>query len=343
MEAVFKDISIEGIAAVVPDRVEENSRWEDLIGTKRLKRQIRITGVERRHLPKEGQSAAATCMEAARLLFSELKWEPNSLDYLIFVTQFPSFLYPSTAFYIHKKLGLSKKCVVFDVNLGCSGFTAGIQILSSLMRNMGDRGMLLAGDAEYRTEDQKNREDYIEHVCEDMLFGVAGSAVALERKPHSPLYATQYADGNGYDVILRTGEYTKMNGSAVYDFSMDVVAPSITEFKKKYSLADEDVDYYVFHQAQGLIVNGIGEVCGIPVERNLTCLKDYGNTSSSSIPLALCVNRDRLIESKTVRLVMCGFGIGLSWATLYAEMDPRRIYPVKISEWTPEEEDWRYD
>ena len=207
----------------------------------------------------------------------------------------------------------------------------------------GDRGLLLAGDSEFRTDEQKNRDDYIEHVCDDMLFGAAGSATAIEYREHSPMYTTQYADGEGYNVIIHTDEYTEMNGSAVFDFSLDVVAASIGDFKNMYSLEEKDIDYYVFHQAQALIINSICSQCEIPEDKNLTCLKDYGNASSSSIPLALCVNRDRFCDRENIRLLMCGFGIGLSWATVYAEMNPSRIYSVEISKWTPDEEDWRND
>lgn len=333
MKGKFEQIKIAGIQTVVPQRVEENIEYEELVGSRRLRKQIRITGVEKRHLAERGHRASELCMEAAQLLLGKIGWHPKTVDYLIFVTQTPDFKFPSTAFYIQKELGLSTDCVVFDVNLGCSGYAAGLQILASLLSNNGKRALLLAGDAEYRSEAQKQREDYIEHVCDDILFGHAGSATALEKKENFPMYYSQNADGQGYDVIIRTDEYTQMDGNAVFNFAMNEVAESVISFRKEFSIPENEIDYYVFHQAQALILDSLCNICEIDGEKSLSCLREYGNTSSSSIPLALCANLEKVKKKPFARVYLCGFGIGLSWASIYTELETSLIFPVEISKW----------
>lgn len=338
MKGKFENIKIAGMVTVVPEWIQENSEYEKWLGEKRVRKQARMIGIERRHRAEEGHSASDLCIEAGKSLLQKLKWDTDTVDYLILVTQTPDFEYPSTSFFIHKELGLSKECVVFDVNLGCSGFTSGMQIICSMLQNAGKRGLLLTGDVEYRTEEQLQKPEYLESASDDMLFGQAASATAFEREAHSPICFSQNSDGSRYRAIMheKGGDFTYLDGQEIFNFAMNEVSESVGEFKEYFGIADEDVDYYVFHQAQKLILDTVADICGIDSEKNLFSLKDYGNTSSSSIPLTLCANLDKIQKKDQVKVFMCGFGIGLSWSNVYMELDTSAIYPVEVSKWRKE-------
>lgn len=335
MKGKFEDIKIVGMVTVVPERIQENSEYEKWLGEKRVRKQAKLIGIERRHRAEEGHSASDLCIEAANSLLSKLNWNRDTVDYLILVTQTPDFEYPSTSFYIHKELGLSKECVVFDVNLGCSGFTSGLQIICSMLQNAGKRGILLTGDVEYRTEEQLGKTEYLEHAADDMLFGHAASATAFEKQIGQEIIFSQNADGTRYRSIMheKGGEFTYLDGQDIFSLAMNEVPESIAKFKKYFKLVDEDVDYYIFHQAQKLILDTVADICGIVSEKNLFSLKEYGNTSSSSIPLTLCANLDKFKNKGKIKVFMCGFGIGLSWSNVYMELETSSIYPVEVSKW----------
>ena len=224
---------------------------------------------------------------------------------------------------------------MFDVNLGCSGFTSGLQIICSMLQNAGMRGILLTGDVEYRTEEQLQKPEYIESASDDMLFGQAASATAFEKTTFSPIFFSQNSDGTRYRAIMheRGGDFTSLDGQEIFNFAMNEVSESIGDLKKNFAISDEEVDYYIFHQAQKLILDTVADICGIEVEKNLFSLKDYGNTSSSSIPLTLCANLDKFQNKDKIKAFMCGFGIGLSWSNVYMELETSSLYPVEVSKW----------
>lgn len=339
MKGRFENIKIAGMVTVVPDNIDENKNYEPWLGEKRVRKQQKLTGIERRRRAEEGHRASELCAEAAQSLLNKLAWEPESIDYLIFITQTPDFEYPSTAFWIQKELKLSTECMVFDVNLGCSGFTSGLQILCSMLQNAGTRGLLLAGDVEYRSPEQKAKEEYAESASDDMLFGHAGTATAFEKTAWTSILYSQNSDGSRYRTIIHEigSDFTYLDGKEVFDFAMNEVSDGVRSFQQHFNLHTTDIDYYVFHQAQKLILDTVADLCGIDSNKNLMSLKDYGNTSSSSIPLTLCANQEKLLGKEKVKVFMCGFGIGLSWSNVYMELETSAVYPIEISKWCREE------
>lgn len=123
----------------------------------------------------KGQRASDLCAQAADVLLDRLEWERDSIKALIFVTQTPDLDTPSTAMLIQKRLNIGQDCICFDINLGCSGYIGGLQVLAGLLSNAGGRGLLLVGDGKYY-----NREGTID--ANEMLFGDCGAATAIERQ-----------------------------------------------------------------------------------------------------------------------------------------------------------------
>lgn len=329
MYGSFNNIEIKGICSAVPSTIEHNDIYTKMIGDRRAKKQIKLTGVRQRHISTRYQKSSDLCWAATQKLLSHLKWNKDDIKVLIFITQGPDFLYPSTAFLFHKRLELPKDCLCFDMNLGCSSFNVGMQNICALMQTLelGNKGLLLVGDtaATVKSPHKAYKDDEIAH---DMLFGSEGSCIALEKVEHSDILFMNMSDGNGYQAIIgRAGEPSKMDGSAVFSFAINDVANTVNEFIDRFKINKED-SFFVFHQAQKLILDNIIDSCHIPPESELRSLEEYGNTSGGSVPLTLCCNSEVIKADKKKSFLLCGFGVGLSWGCIYANIQPENILPI---------------
>lgn len=330
MNGVFSNIKIQGISTAIPQNEESNENYEMILGKRRVKRQIKVTGVKNRRIVGKHQRASDLCYEAAIPLLKKLNWKPEEIEVLILVTQTPNYSIPSTAFFLQKRLGIPTNCMVFDINLGCSSFNAGVQVVSSLLQDCkkNAKGLLLLTDA------AGSMLDPCEEINEDtitnrMLFGSAGAAVAIEKVDNSKIFYLNKSDGNGFEAIIeRPGRTMNMNGGQVFDFAINEVSNDINWFRNEYGLNDENIDYYVFHQAQKLILDSIIEGCEIPPEKELRSVELYGNTSGASVPLSLCANRDKFTDKETINVLFSGFGVGLSWGIIYTEIETENVLPV---------------
>lgn len=326
----FDNIKIQGMSAAVPEYVEHNMNFANVIGKRRAKKQIKITGVEERHISGKHQRTSDLCYAATLPLLKKLQWKRNEIKILIFITQGPNYNHPSTAFFLHKRLGLEKDCLVYDMNLGCSSFNVGVHAVSALLQTceIHDKALLLIGDTAgmLRNPEAPLKPDDIAH---DMLFGSAGAAIAIEKVEYHPLYFMNMSDGNGYDAIIGyKGRPSKMDGATVFSFAINDVSEGVIDFRKKFEISEGDIDYYIFHQAQELILDNIIDACNIPAEKELRSLRHYGNTSGTSVPVTVCANREELQKKEKTNLLLCGFGVGLSWGCIYAEIDTENILPV---------------
>lgn len=316
MISVFDTISIKGIQAVVPEHTIDNMGFSEQFGEKKLKRLLKVTGVNRRHVLSEG-TVTELAIKAADILLEKLKWNREEIRALVYVTQSPEFESPSTAMLIQKELKIGCNCTVFDINLGCSGYVAGLQVVSSLLASCedGDKALLLVADDAFLERKE---------LGDSMLFGDGAAATAIVKEKARKSFYMQCSDGSRYDVLLRKfGENVHMDGQAVFDFSVNDVAKSIREFHSHFHLSKDDIDYYVLHQAQKLIVESVAENADIPEDKLLWSLDEYGNTSCVSLPLTLCSNVKDM-KKEECKVVLCGFGVGLSWGIAYLEI-PRDV------------------
>ncbi len=325
----MRGIKIQGIAAAVPSLIEKNRDAGLILGDRRCKKQIRLTGVEQRHISGERQKMSDLCARAADDLINHLAWDRSEIRVLVLLTQNPDYRLPSTAYIIQKRLALSQNCVVFDVNLGCSAFNVGIQVAGSLLAQFGKgaKGICMQGDLVHKCIGMITNPDVL---ADTLLFGSAGSAVALENTgEETSILIETSSDGSRYSSIMRQfNQPIEMDGMEVYSFSTNEVVESIRRFMLKRSLVDDQIDYYVFHQAQKLILDDMADSLGINSQKELRSIRDYGNTSGASIPLSICACKDRFKEKDSLRLLTCGFGVGLSWSTSYFEINTKGILSV---------------
>ena len=329
MIGTIKNVSIEGIYTLVPSTVVRNMDFAEVLGERRIKKQIRLTGIEERRVSKPGQKSSDMAITAARNLMQKINWKPEEIEVLVLVTQNPIMRIPSTAFYVQKMLGISKECVVFDVNLGCSGGVVGMQIVSQLLQTGSEhaKGLMLYSDPMYNSKPE-------EIVADRLLFGSAGCAVALQRNAQAEdMPFMNRSDGSRYEAIIsRYNQPFFMDGEAVFEFGVNDVANSMREFRNAFGLTEDKLDFYAFHQAQKLMLDTISASCEIPEEKDMRSLQHYGNTDGASPLVSLCANRDKLAAKERVHGILCGFGIGLSWCLLHFGIDSDRIFAIEESD-----------
>ncbi|MEB3206539.1 MAG: ketoacyl-ACP synthase III [Vampirovibrionales bacterium] len=339
MKSIVSNVKIVGLAASVP-KVSQ-SILDSFYGepADRLKF-MKTTGVENRRLSTVDQCTSDFCFAAADRLLQDLQWDRSSVDLLIFVTQTPDYILPATAITLQDRLGLSRECAAFDINLGCSGYTYGLSVVSSMMAGGGfKKALLLVGDTSSKGILPSTRH------ATPPLFGDCGTATALECQESAPsMYFHLASDGSGKEAIMHRygayrhpfhedtfsyealeGGYIEVNtqfvldGLEVFNFSVREIPPAVKALMAFSGQTVETVDGFVFHQANMLMNEMIRKNLKIPPEKHPYTLKKYGNTSSATIPLTLVSELRDKLQSQPMRLVLSGFGVGLSWGTACVE------------------------
>lgn len=332
-------VNIKGVSACVPKQKESNVNY-DWISEKERAKLIKTTGVEHRRIAKSEVTAADLSFKAADNLIEQLQWDRQEIDLLINITQTPDYLIPSTAIILQDRLSLSTNCIAFDINLGCSGYVYGLHVISQMLDGLNiKKGLLLAGDKSSHPVNKKDKSTY-------PLFGDAGSATALEfDEKAKPMHLKMNSDGKGYEaIIVRSGGLRKpasvenlstkkisegieraaneleLNGMDVFNFATTKVPKQIRQLLEQSDYDIESIDYFIFHQANKLMNELIRKKIKVALEKVPYSLKDFGNTSSASIPLTMVHQLKNQLEQPQ-KLLLSGFGVGLSWASAIIETD----------------------
>jgi 3-oxoacyl-[acyl-carrier-protein] synthase-3 len=326
-KSTLHNVRYAGMASCVPHHVVSNlvdCRPEQRAERERLVRNI---GIELRPKSPEWQCFSDLAFEAAQSLIERLEWSRDEIDALIVVTQSPDYVAPATAIILQDRLGLKNSTIAFDVNLGCSGYPFGLHLLGSMISAGGvKKGLLLVGDRGAQMENP--------------IFSDAGTATALEFDAAAPaMYFDLNSDGSGHQAIIfpvgghrepvalkhliegreRTVDLV-LDGTAVLSFSTQRV-PTAVELLLDYAQVEKsEVDYFLFHQANRMINETIRRKLELSPEKVPSSLRDFGNSSSASIPLTMTVRINQELSNNNQRLLMCGFGIGLSWGTCLVDM-----------------------
>jgi len=339
--AVFSvpNIKVKGISAAVPEPVEDNNDFPLLTETERALF-IKTVGIRYRRMAPTGLTASDLCLAAAEKLIADLNWAAEDIKVLVFVTQTPDYIIPNTASVLQQKLRLSKNCIAFDVNLGCSGYVYGLSIAGGLLQNMpGAKALLLVGDISTSTISMKDKSTA-------PLFSDAGSATALEHTAGAQIHFNLQTDGKEYDDIIipgggyrnqlnekllqyveyekgisRNGLHMKLDGIKIFNFGLREVVPNIEELLTEKGINKDGIDYFVFHQANLLMLESIRKKLKAAPEKVPYSLYDYGNTSSATIPVTLVTKLNHQLQAGRVKLLLSGFGVGLSWGSAYIETE----------------------
>ncbi|MFP1130139.1 ketoacyl-ACP synthase III [Asticcacaulis sp. W401b] len=310
---------LRGIVTALPESVSENRDLGAQFGDEAITKIIAATGIERRPV-SEAHTVSQLGEVAARRLLDGLGWAADSVGLMIVVTQTPDYPLPSTACVLQNRLGVGPGALCLDIALGCSGYVYGLSVVSSLMQSAGiARALLVAGDMTTRMIDEDNR-------ALKPLFGDAVSVTALEGA-EAQIAFDLGSDGSGAPYLIsRTGGLVEsgpprlfMDGTQVMAFSLKQVAPSIARALDAAGETIEAMEHVVLHQANALMLKTLGHKIKARDDQMVYAVRDYGNTSSASIPLALCdrflTGQKRLSNATPLRLLLCGFGVGWSWSS----------------------------
>lgn len=343
----IKNVSIRGISACVPenkDVISDIYKWE---GQEAFSES---TGIKERRRVLSGITASDLCEKAANRLLEEMGWERETVDALVFVSQTPDYRLPATSCLLQSRLGLSRECYTLDISLGCSGWVYGLSVISALMQTGTiKRGLLLAGDTLTQICAQEDKSTY-------PLFGDAGTVTALEYDSSSAGFKFVFnTDGDGYETIIcedggsrhpisesslkeievekdiiRKNVDLALDGMDVFSFGITKAPKSVKQLLSHFDIDKEAVDVYSFHQANLKMNEMIRRKLGIGDEKVPYCMCEFGNTSCASIPLVLVTKERERLESQSVSHVSCGFGVGLSWGSVWYRTD--RIKVPKLLE-----------
>ena len=314
---ITNKIDIAGVVSCIPNRKISNYDFEDFFSKEEIEKVCNSIGVNSRYQVKEEVTTSDLCLAAAKHLIEKLKWEINSIDGIILLTQTPDFQLPASAFKIHKLLGLKTESFAFDVNLGCSAYPYGLWLASSLMHTGPKRVLLLAGDTISKIVAPKDRSTAL-------LFGDAGSATGIEISNNNIWKFSLGSDGNGMDNIKSDlGGLLNMNGSKVFEFTLSKIPNLIKNIDAANS---KPHDIYFFHQANSFMLNFIRKKCKISENAFPININEFGNTSSASIPLLIT---DYFLKNKIknkINSALVGFGVGYSWAAASLDISNKTFF-----------------
>lgn len=325
-------VRITGVASAVPKPLRVARDEAGQFPGDNIDKIAQSTGVGERHVSAK-LCASDLGEAAARRMLSALDWDPKSVDLLVFVTQTPDHKLPANACLLQGRLGLSDECMAFDINLGCSGFVYGLAQAAGLLSSIGrGRALLVAGDTSSHLVAPQDKSTVF-------LFGDGVSAMALEYDTAAaPMHFTLGTDGlGGPHLIVQAGGFRcpagpttserksreggnirsdqdlAMNGAEVFAFSLKRVPPLVQKTLTAAGWENDNVDAFVFHQANSMMLKLIGKKLGIADAKLPLSLGKYGNTSSASIPITLSHCLPEKLKAGATNLMLVGFGVGFSW------------------------------
>jgi 3-oxoacyl-[acyl-carrier-protein] synthase-3 len=292
------------------------------------------TGIECRHVAGAGECASDLAVAAAGKVFSRGDYKPTDIDYVLFCTQTPDYFLPTTACLIQTRLGIPTSAGALDFNLGCSGYVYGLGLAEALISSGQATTVLLL------TADTYTRLLHPDDRSTRTVFGDGASAsilTATSREPSLGPFVYGSDGSGGSNLIVPTGGLRNprncrttvaiegangeirsedclfMNGPEIFSFALSVVPDSVERLLAKSKKALEDVDLFVFHQANKFMLDHLRKRLKIPPDRFYVFMKDCGNTVSSTIPIALKhASKDGLLPEGSLAMLV-GYGVGYSW------------------------------
>ena len=341
----YNGVGIRAMSACVPKKIVNNKDLGYLIPEEEIDKTIQNIGVVERRVVDDDVCASDLAYKAAVRLMEDNDIDPNSIDVLLFMSQTEDYRIPATAPILQHRLGLSIDTLCLDLSLGCSGFVFALSTAYAYASMEGvNRVLLLDGETFSKIVNKRDKVDW-------PLYGDGATATLVEKGDFEPSTFILRSDGSGKDSVIirdgmrnkvtpesctekkeedgniRTGLEVFMDGMAVFNFAMKRVPKSIKEIVEVSGCTFEDVDWLVFHQANKFMTDFFVKKLKFNAEKVPYCIQKYGNTSSTSVPLTIVSElHDKLKDGQ--RVIMSGFGAGLSWGTANIVFNQCKISPV---------------
>ena len=309
----------------------ENPDWD----TERIASK---TGIESRRIAAEDETAADLAFSAAEQMFANGSISRGQIDYLLFCTQSPDYLLPASSCILQDRLGLPIHCGAIDINQGCSGYVYGLQLANALIASgTANSVLLLTGETYSKYIHPRDRSVRV-------LFGDAGTATVIGAAVRGAKFVTSIVgtDGSGYKNLIvpaggsrlpssnsstrescddngnvRTAANLFMDGQELFAFTLRRVPGLVEALLVKGGLTANDVDAFVFHQANAFMNEHLRGKMRLPKEKVPLALRDVGNTVSNTLPLTLAQVGHNFARGNKIALV--GFGVGYSWGACLLE------------------------
>lgn len=341
----YKGVGITAMAACVPPKKVYNRDLTDIMPSEEVEKMINSVGIHERRICDDDVFASDLCYAAAKKLMEDNDIDPDSIDFLLFMSQTGDYRCPATSCILQNRLGLSKDCAAMDLSLACSGYVYGLSCAMAYASMPGvNRVLLLDGESFSKIVNPKDKVNV-------PLYGDAGTATLIEKGDFGESVFILHTDGAGEDAVKipagmrnpltpeslevkerENGNYRSdtevfMDGMEVFNFAIRVVPKGIKEIVKEAGTEIDDADYIVFHQSNRFMTDFFVRKLKIPEHKVPYCIGYFGNTSSASVPLTIVSElHDKLSEKKNV--VMCGFGAGLSWGTVWIPLENCHVSSV---------------
>jgi 3-oxoacyl-[acyl-carrier-protein] synthase-3 len=344
----YSNVGIKAMAAAVPHTIINNLNYTQHFTSEEAKMIVEKTGINERRFADDKTCSSDLCYAAADRLIEENNIDRKEIDLMVFISQTPDYRMPATSFLIQERLKLPESTIVFDVNLGCSGFVHGLYIVYGLMQQSGLRkALLLNGETRSKVYSPKDRPVAF-------LFGDAGSAVLIEKdESFGESFFSINSNGANADMVMipaggyrkpttvetlkekvidengniRSEEQAYMRGEDVFHWLLTKVPKDIKEVLS-YSKTDKEIiDFFVLHQANNFMNSYLAKKLKIEKEKIPSTISKFGNTSSVSIPLTMVSElKNELVVPK--KLLLSGFGVGMTWASAIINTNQCRISDI---------------
>ncbi|CAI8184166.1 MAG: 3-oxoacyl-[acyl-carrier-protein] synthase 3 [Alphaproteobacteria bacterium] len=308
-----------GIGSYLPSETVSNDDLSKILDTSDEWITTR-SGIKQRHRAADGETTSDIALAAAQQALGNAGITANDIDMIIVSTTTPDLTFPATAALVQKKLGISHGAA-FDVQAVCSGFVYGLSVASAMVETgQTERALLIGAETMTRLLDWEDRATAV-------LFGDGGGAVVLEAtdvnaesEPHI-IGSYLRSDGNLTDLLYVDGGPSttgttgklRMQGREVYRHAVGNIAEAINSLLQRHALTVDDIDWFVPHQANKRIIDGVAKKIGLPPEKTVVTVQNHANTSAASIPLAL----HELVKSGRVSsgdlIMLEAMGGGLTW------------------------------
>ena len=334
----FKNVGIRAMSACVPQKIMRNADLTYLIPDSEIVKTMDYVGIRERRYAEADVCSSDLCIKAADKLFEDNNITKEDIDALIFISQTSDYHQPATAPLLQHRLGLSTDCLSFDINLACSGYVYGLSVAYAYASMSGiSNVLLLVGETMSKTVSQYDK-------VSTPLFGDAGTATLISKGDFPEAVFSLHSDGSGSDIIkmqyggyrkpscteglkevkdsdgnVRTGEQFFMDGMEVFNFGMSVEPKDIKRVLKECNMTVDDLDLLIYHQANRFMTDFFSKRLKISSEKTPYSLEKFGNTSSASIPLTIVSEMENAYPNRK-KVIISGFGAGLSWATAMIDL-----------------------
>ncbi len=343
----FKGIRIVAMATAMPSNEVRPDDFKDLFGEEEVEKFKKMTGVISSRKASYHQTTGDLGYAAAEYLIREKGIDKADIGALVVATHSPDYPRPATAFVLQKRLGLNTECACFDISLGCSAVVYGIQVIGSMMMQSNiTKALLISGDTGSKSVNHRDKSKV-------MLGGDVGVCLLIERtdQPEDTIHSLVRSDGNGYRYLIVPGGGCRnmnpphdevmcedgierslydsfMRGTSVFTFTVFDVPRIIKDFLIQTDTSMDDYDCFALHQANLYILKQIAKKAKIPEEKMPITLPKFGNTSGASPVVSLCDRYGDKKDDKEINVMLCGFGIGLSWGVTSFRINIADIYPI---------------